>query len=337
VLQFIVSKPVNLLKDQRLWLIFETWKEMWRTISSSSSSSRISRTLWKAGPLAAAASWLLLRDSAPCVEAETNETNKETPAAPGPSRRLRKQNTLRQAVSNVSHGLPRRINTREELSKLRQSEKEMLRRWERDEDGWRALPARAWPAYQPDPEQLKGIQADVTKHGCTSESKTDFCKDLIFNMSTALVFYSVDPEAGYRHYKGLAQQGHVESMVACGVVLMEGMGVPAQEKKAVEWLEKAVAQNSAQGCYELGTVLYTGVDGVFEEDPEAAFALFQKAAEQDHTAGMYMMADCLVEGEGTEVDVGRAVPLFYQAAERGHRYSRQRIRELLAKQEYRER
>jgi len=47
-----------------------------------------------------------------------------------------------------------------------------------------------------------------------------------------------------------------------------------------------------------------------------------------------MLADCLIEGEGTEKDVARAVSLLYRAAERGHRYARQRIRELLAMQEY---
>ena len=70
-------------------------------------------------------------------------------------------------------------------------------------------------------------------------------------------------------------------------------------------------------------------DGVVEEDPEKAFGLFQRAAKSDHTAALYMVADCLVEGEGTERNIHKAVPLFYKAAERGHRYSRQRIRELL--------
>ena len=74
--------------------------------------------------------------------------------------------------------------------------------------------------------------------------------------------------------------------------------------------------------------------GVEEEDPEKAFALFERAAKLDHTAALYMVADCLVEGEGTERSVAKAVPLFYKAAERGHRYSRQRIRELLARVEY---
>jgi TPR repeat protein len=247
-----------------------------------------------------------------------------------PNTLLRRQTTLRQAVSEI-----RRFGTKQELSQLRQHENEMLQRWERDEDGWRDLPARAWPAYQPNPEQLEGLRAEVTLHNCTSNNNTtDLCQGLLFNVATALVFYNLDAEAGFRQYEQLANDGHVDSMVACGVVLLEGMGVPPQEEKGIEWLKKAVALDSAQGCYELGTALYTGLEGVLEEDVKAAFELFKKAAQHDHTAALYMMADCLVEGEGTEISVAQAVPLFYRAAERGHRYSRQRIRELLAKQEY---
>ena len=42
-----------------------------------------------------------------------------------------------------------------------------------------------------------------------------------------------------------------------------------------------------------------------------------------------MTADCLVEGVGCKVDIERAIPLLYAAAEKGHRFARQRIRELL--------
>eukprot|EP00536_Pseudo-nitzschia_multiseries_P017513 jgi/Psemu1/225342/e_gw1.1595.14.1 len=165
-------------------------------------------------------------------------------------------------------------------------------------------------------------------------------------MATCLVFYNVDPEGGFALYEKLAKQGHTPSMVGCGIVLVEGLGVPPREMDGVRWLEKAMdspsgessasssSSTAAQAMYELGTVYYTGIDGVVEEDPERAFALFERAAKLDHTAALYMVADCLVEGEGTERSVAKAVPLFYKAAERGHRYSRQRIRELLARVDY---
>lgn len=259
------------------------------------------------------------------------------------ARLRRKQTTLQHASANRSFSgdsVPRttkRFDTKKQLDELRMQEQEMLLRWERDEDGWRELPARAWPAYQPNPEQLKDLQAQVIQHRCniindnlpgaakqshsttaattttttTITTGTHLCTELLSHIATSLVFYQVDPEMGLRQYEMLAKQGHVDSMVACGIVLVEAMGAPPDEQRGIEWLQKAVSLNSAQGCYELGTLLYTGIDGVLEEDPEAAFELFRRAAEQDHTAGLYMMADCLVEGEGTEQSVDRAVPLFY--------------------------
>ena len=216
----------------------------------------------------------------------------------------------------------------------------MLLRWERDEDGWRELPARAWPAYQPTPEQLQVIEETIQRHHCrspplssssASKKDDDECTEWLFQAATSLVFYNLDPHRGFEQFEQSANnKGHVDSMVACGVILVEGMGVPAREDKGIQWLQKAVNLDSPQACYELGTLYYTGIDGVLEEDPPKAFELFLRASQHDHTGGLYMVADCLLEGEGTERNVGRAIPLLYRAAERGHRFARQRIRELLA-------
>ena len=59
------------------------------------------------------------------------------------------------------------------------------------------------------------------------------------------------------------------------------------------------------------------------------FEMFEKAAEQNHVAAKYMCADMLLEGIGVTIDIPRAIPLLYSAADQGHRYSRQRMRELL--------
>jgi TPR repeat protein len=71
------------------------------------------------------------------------------------------------------------------------------------------------------------------------------------------------------------------------------------------------------------------VDGVVDEDEATAFMLFSQAAENQHTGAMFLAADCLFEGTGCDKDKAKAVSLMFAAAERGHRYARQRIRELL--------
>jgi len=262
-----------------------------------------------------------------------------------------------------------RLSTRDEINKIRKHQTEILKRWERDEEGFRKLPARAWPPYQPGPEDLKGIVAEIKLLGChtsddfplkkrnSGEKKTsndvrknnniaiqveeeqdekELCTQLLFDMATALVFYNLDPQRGLDTYLHLAtKHNHVDSMVASGIVLVEGLGVEPRELEGMSYFERAIElDDSAQALYELATLYYTGLDGVLEENPVKAFELFERAAAYEHTGAMYMAADCLVEGEGCEKSVAKAVPLFYKAAERGHRYSRQRIRELLAKIDY---
>ena len=217
--------------------------------------------------------------------------------------------------------------------------------WERDEDGYGSLPARAWPAYQPGPEDVPGIQERLRGAGCygnggggggggvgTEEEigleLTDDCATATFDLATAFVFYNLQAETGLGYYKKLAASGHADGMVAAGICLVEGFGVEAQEREGLEYLRRSVARGSAQGHYELGTALFTGLDGVLEEDEAAAFAHFEAAAGQGHIGGCFMAADCLLSGTGCVEDVQRAVPLLFTAAEGGHRFARQKLREL---------
>ena len=65
------------------------------------------------------------------------------------------------------------------------------------------------------------------------------------------------------------------------------------------------------------------------EDEAAAFALFERAAAQRHTGGLFMLAECCIEGCGCERDHPRAVRLLEAAAAQGHRMARQYLREWL--------
>ena len=418
--------------------------------SSNTSPIRAARLLRKKTALQVAAASSKMTDSTTSTTTTTTRKNSQNNI-----NNTDDDGSTRSGSDGIS--ILRRLTTREQLSKLRVKKDEMLRRWDEDEDGWRDLPARAWPAKQPNPEELEGIVAEIKSLSCNdiividnnnnnnnnnndkaddnnnnndndndnrsnNKKKIDdnnnevlHCTDLLFDMATTYVFYNVNPEAGLELYERLARRGHVDSMVACGIILVEGLaGVPPKEREGVVWLEKAIAApgssaqacyelgtiyytgidgfieedaekayelfaraaqqdhtaalymtadclveglagvppkeregfvwlekaiaapggSSAQACYELGTIYYTGIDGFIEEDAEKAYELFERAAQQDHTAALYMTADCLVEGEGVERSVAKAIPLFYKAADRGHRFSRQRIRELLARCDY---
>ena len=240
-----------------------------------------------------------------------------------------------------------RIKTlRRELLCFRADEVEMRKRWERDEvENFRRLPARAWPAYQPSSEEVPGIQSDMEENNCTEfdvESKktgtiTHKCAKIAFDLGVALVFNNIDVDSGLHIFSKLGNAGYADGMVAMGIVLVEGFGVEQKEEEGVQWLIRACEAGNPQGFYEYGTALYGGLDDVLEEDEEKAFYYFKKASEHNHVGAQFMAADCMLEGIGVknesmeelENNIKEAIPLLSSAAEQGHRYARQRMRELL--------
>jgi TPR repeat protein len=239
---------------------------------------------------------------------------------------------------------------REALQGYRHGEAAMRARWDLDEETkWRQLPARAWPEKQPDAVDVP----DLKNRQCAPDDTSPVCSDLAFQLATGLLFNHLDMERGFAIYRNLADRGHVDGMVAVGILLTEGLGVQANEMEGVEWLRRGCAAGSTQALYELGSVYYTGLSGVVEEDEARAFEMFANAAEKHHVGACFMVADMLLDGTGVKQDLARAIPLLfevrkkiltfllandcnvphifllYQAAENGHRFARQKARSLL--------
>lgn len=219
-----------------------------------------------------------------------------------------------------------------ELEKIRPNEAELRARWIRDEaEGWRKLPPRAWPEYQPKAEEVPDLRAKLEAERCPPANTLGLSRPCIkatFDLASGLVFGNVNATEGLGYYRGLAGGGDIDSMVAVGVCLTEGIGIDRDEKDGLNWLQRASSLDSAQAHYEVATLMFMGTAEV-EEDEPGAFALFEKAAAKDHASGMFMVADCLLEGVGCEPDAAKAVPLLLAAAEKGHRGARQHLRQLL--------
>lgn len=216
----------------------------------------------------------------------------------------------------------------EQLDKLRDGEAEMRERWRKDEDGWRNLPARAWPKFQPKVDKIEMLRALLDE--CRKQTPhSSACTHYMFDLATALIFNHWDPEEGLELYRTLAEKGHLEAQVGAGVVLIGGLGVPEDAREGLALVRAACEAGSAQGQYEYATLLYTGEDGLVEEDVPAAFGKFDLAARQGHTCGEFMVADLLLEGEGCSRDAARAVPLLYLSAEKGHRSARRRLLDIM--------
>ena len=215
-----------------------------------------------------------------------------------------------------------------ELQKLRPGEAAMRARWEADEEGWHKLPPRAWPPYQPKREELQSCTSAQVASCHASASPA--CVKATFDLATCLIFNGVDVATGMREWTALAEAGHQDAMVGIGIVLVEGISGARQDPATgLRWLRRAAAGNNAQAQYELGVLHYMGIDEHLDMDEAAAFQWFERAAQQEHTAALFMLADCLLDGCGCERDAPRAVPLLYAAAERGHRFARQYVLEWL--------
>ena len=80
----------------------------------------------------------------------------------------RTEATRSEGVSAAKSG-QRQQTLAKALAFLRAEEAEMRLRWERDELGWRKLPARAWPAYQPTVEEIPKIASMLCAGGCSTD------------------------------------------------------------------------------------------------------------------------------------------------------------------------
>ena len=80
--------------------------------------------------------------------------------------------------------------------------------------------------------------------------------------------------------------------------------------------------------YELAVALYMG-DGTVEDTVQAV-RYFKKAADLGHSGAAYLLADCYLDGVGTEQkNRAKALEWLMAAAEMGHRQAQRRAEALL--------
>lgn len=93
----------------------------------------------------------------------------------------------------------------EDVIALIRSDKDLRNRWEKDEDNWRKLPARAWPENQPGVDEESELRRSVSVVCASPKSRT--CKDVKFALATCLVFNNLDVDEGFKIYEDNAANG----------------------------------------------------------------------------------------------------------------------------------
>jgi TPR repeat protein len=126
-------------------------------------------------------------------------------------------------------------------------------------------------------------------------------------------------------YRRVVELGNVVAMVRLGFLYETGSGVKLDKKKAEELFRTAADRGSAVAQNKIAFLLHSGQK--FEE----AFRYFALAADQGLTAGEFNLGNCHRDGEGTEVDLGKARYWFERAAAKGHEAAIQALAHLDAR------
>lgn len=128
-----------------------------------------------------------------------------------------------------------------ELEKLRPGQQAMYKKWEEDEEKWHLLPPRAWPPYQPKADELPALKKAAAKcPPVDSSNLSPECVQAHFDLATCLAFNTIDAGEGLRMYRALAERGHVSSMVAIGIVQLDGIGCEVKEASTadgIKWMQ----------------------------------------------------------------------------------------------------
>ena len=112
-----------------------------------------------------------------------------------------------------------------------------------------------------------------------------------------------------------AKRGDAEAQVMVGYMYVQGDGVKKDEKKAIEWLEKAAAQNNGDALGFLGAVYYfSDNDDVVKQDKKKGREYLEKGAALNNGFALGLLGMVYYSGEGVKQDYKKARKYFERAA-----------------------
>ena len=112
-------------------------------------------------------------------------------------------------------------------------------------------------------------------------------------------------------YRRAVELGDVDAMRCLGSLYENGSGVKLDKKKAERLYRAAADRGDARAQNNLGILLDS------EEKFEEAFRYYALSADQGYTDGENNLGACYMDGEGTEVDLGKARYWLERAAAKG--------------------
>jgi uncharacterized protein len=125
-----------------------------------------------------------------------------------------------------------------------------------------------------------------------------------------------DPAEALEWVLSAAEHGVPAAQLRLGRMLLEGLGVPRDEKAAFEWFSRAARVGNAEAANMVGRCHENGW-GV-PVDLACAALHYRSAAAAGYDWGEYNFGNLLFDGRGIERDVPQALYWYLRAARQGH-------------------
>ena len=125
-----------------------------------------------------------------------------------------------------------------------------------------------------------------------------------------------DPEQGLTWFKRAAHADHLMAINMVGRCYENGWGVPRDDTVAAYWFRLAADKGLDWGMYNYAHMLRSG-RGSVAQDPAAALALYQKAADAGHVKSIGVVGRYYEAGEVVGQDMERAFDCYRRCAEGG--------------------
>ena len=100
-------------------------------------------------------------------------------------------------------------------------------------------------------------------------------------------------------------KNEANDQVSIGLKYLNGDQISKDEKKAVEWFQKAANQNNDKGLYRLGYCYQKGI-GIGQDKTKAA-ALYEQASNKGNIEAMAALSKMYLDGDGVPKDLPKAL------------------------------
>ena len=119
-----------------------------------------------------------------------------------------------------------------------------------------------------------------------------------------------------RQLRAFADRGDADAQFELGLRFLTGEGFKKDDKKGVEWLEKAAKTGHLRAMYVYGSLFEDGV--TLEKDVPKAVEWYQKAADGGFVMAQHSVAVAYELGQGVEKNVKKAAEWFEKAASQNY-------------------